>query len=204
MHRHEEEHTTNTGRLAVLALTNSAVVRRGDPAQPVTSEALGAGSGDRLVLFPSDDAVVLDASFAAGLRRPVTLVVPDGNWRQTRRAFRREPLLQPMQRVRLEAGPSSTYHLRRVTRADGISTLEAIARALGVLEGPEIRESLERLFLTVVERVLWSRGRLPLAECHGTIPSRAVLDARTSGHGASPRRTTGAPAVPSVLPTTRP
>lgn len=196
MHRHEEEHTTNTGRLAALALTNSAVVTRGDPLRRITPDALGAHDGDRLVLFPSDDAVVLDDTFAASLRRPVTLVVPDGNWRQARRAFRREPLLQPMTRVRLEAGPSSEYSLRRVTRADGISTLEAIARALGVLEGTAVREDLERLFLTVVERVLWSRGRLPLDLCHGSIPAQAVQDARASGR-EPPRRGRGHGSMPA-------
>jgi YD repeat-containing protein len=37
---------------------------------------------------------------------------------------------------------------------------EAIARAMGILEGPLVREALERVFRAMVERTLWSRGAI--------------------------------------------
>ena len=82
IHRAEVRKPTNTGRLATLAMPNSELVIRGredDPEGPIT---LGPDVRP-LFLFPHEDAVPL-ATLAEvpGDDRPVTLVVPDGNWRQ--------------------------------------------------------------------------------------------------------------------------
>ncbi len=186
MHRFEERHTSNTGRLAALALTNSRVMVRGDPARPMDTAALHAGPGERLLLFPTRDAVTLDAALADALPRPVTLVVPDGSWPQARRAERREPSLAGIRRVCLAPGAPTTYRLRQGPRADGLATLEAVARALGVLEGAEVQSRLEALLATVVQRTLWSRGKLSTRDCHGAIPEAAVAEARASGRRRPP------------------
>jgi len=46
-----------------------------------------------------------------------------------------------------------------------VCTLEAIARAIGILESPTAQASLETLMRILVERTLWSRGRLAASEC---------------------------------------
>jgi hypothetical protein len=51
--------------------------------------------------------------------------------------------------------------------------MEAIARALGLLEGPHVQEALERVFRIVVERALWARGTLATAGVTDGIPEGA-------------------------------
>ena len=58
-----------------------------------------------------------------------------------------------------------------------LSTFEAIARALCILEGeagPQIEAAMLAVFRVMVERTLWLRGALPDAEVTGGIPSAAI------------------------------
>ena len=50
-----------------------------------------------------------------------------------------------------------------------------MARALGILEGPEVRGAIEQLFRVMVERTLWSRGMLAVGEVTGGVPDAARL-----------------------------
>jgi DTW domain-containing protein YfiP len=172
MHVAEKNLTSNTARLATHALVNSEIRLRGLPDQRVESEGLGENA---LVLFPSDDAEELTPELVAGLAQPVTLVVPDGTWRQARKAAQREPGLQGLRRVKLPAGgPPSEYRLRVEPNDHSVCTFEAIARALGVLEGPEVQAKLETLFRVSVGRTLWARGLISASEVPGGIPAEAM------------------------------
>jgi DTW domain-containing protein YfiP len=176
MHRRERWRATNTGWLACLALPNSEIRLRGareqEPRPPLTNA---------LLLFPSQDAVELTPEWLARQPRPVTLVLPDGSWNQAKKAPSRESGLAGIPNVKLPAGAPSCYRLRRSPRAQNLSTLEAIARALGVIEGREVQVALEGLFLKMVERRLWSMGRLRPEECVTVIPEEAILASRRAG-----------------------
>jgi DTW domain-containing protein YfiP len=52
----------------------------------------------------------------------------------------------------------TTYRLRTEPREQGLATYEAISRALGILEGPELQAQLDRLFDAMVESTLSTRG----------------------------------------------
>ncbi len=160
MHKRETTKTTNTGHLARLALANSQLLVRGRPDEPLDYAALVTPERRTAVLFPTEDSVELGPAFAAADPRPLTLVVPDGNWRQAARVAGRMRDLADVTYVRLPPGPPSRYRLRQETRDDGLATFEAIARAMGLLEGAHVQASLERVFDLVVERTLWTRGRL--------------------------------------------
>lgn len=174
MHWRERLRTTNTGWLACLALPNSEIRLRGarepeyqlDRAVPLTNA---------LLLFPSQAAVELTPELLARQPRPLTLVVPDGSWNQAKKVPHRESGLAGITTVKLPAGAPSCYRLRRSPREQNLSTLEAIARALGMIEGREVQESLERLFLKMVERRLWSMGQLKPEDCETVIPQEAIL-----------------------------
>ena len=161
MHRREFAKTTNTGRLALLSLANSELRLRGYPGEQVGGEDLVQGQGQPLLLFPDENARELDTEWVAELRRPVTLIVPDGTWRQASKVLTRVPGLESVPRIRLSEGPPTVYRLRREIREGGLATFEAIARALGVLEGPEVQSRLEALFHLMVERTLRTRGHTP-------------------------------------------
>lgn len=160
IHRREAKRTTNTGLLAAQALADSRVILRGDPVtREQVLEALGSPQRRPMLLFPSGDAADLTPELVAADPRPISLVVPDGNWRQAAKVGRRTPGLEDCEPVKLPlGGPHTKYRLRREIRSDGMATVEAIARALGIIEGPHVQEPLERVFDAMVERTLWTRG----------------------------------------------
>lgn len=149
---------TNTGRLACQALENSAILVRGDIDKPYDLQEHVQAQGTVLVLYPSPEADLLDEAFVKKMARPCTLIVPDGNWRQTSKMRRRDPFLLNVPQVTLPIGVSSKYGVRNENKEGGLATIEAIARSLGVIEGPEVQLALEALMATMVGRVLQSRG----------------------------------------------
>jgi DTW domain-containing protein YfiP len=182
IHRYEDRKPTNTGRLATECLVNSAVVVRGHAEAP--SEPLEVSPESQpLLLFPAVDAVPLSelAPSLAASGRPVTLVVPDGNWRQASKVRRRVPGLGQMPCAKLPARAPSMYRLRSEAHDHGLSTLEAIARALSVLEGDAVRAALELPFRAMVERTLWARGDLEAHQVTGGIPEGAMRHDPESG-----------------------
>ena len=72
------------------------------------------------------------------------IVALDGNWAQAKALWWRNPWLTKLRRfVVVPDGPSLYGDLRREARPDAVSTLEAIALALAVLEDdPTVRERL--------------------------------------------------------------
>jgi DTW domain-containing protein YfiP len=89
----------------------------------------------------------------------VTLVVPDGTWRQAQRARRRVPGLAELPCAALPPALPSAYRLRTAPHPGRLATIEAIAEALGILEGPAPRAALLAIFQVMVERMLRAKGR---------------------------------------------
>jgi len=156
MHRREVFKPSGTSRLAGLALENCDVYLRGHEEQPLVLEDLFPDPESCLFLNLSAESHVLDAAFVAG-QSFARLVVPDGSWRQARKMGRRESTLKRMTWVRLPPGPRSHYLLRAQPISGGLATIEAIALALGILDGPAVQDHLERVFSLMVERTLSHR-----------------------------------------------
>ena len=179
IHRVEARKPSNTGRLAAACLPNSEVVVRGHAEAPSARLTPPPGSTP-LLLFPHEDAVPLGAAHASG-PGPVTLIVPDGTWRQASKVRQRVPGLRDVTCVSLPQDVPSIYRLRAEAHEHGLATLEAIARALGILEGPHVRRALEHVFRAMVERTLWSRGELATADVTGGVPEGALRHDPRSG-----------------------
>jgi len=158
MHHRELSKPTATGPLALAALSNSELHVHGVRDRPLDLRDLHRLDRRVLVLFPSENAAVLTRSLVDEDPRPVTLVVPDGNWQQARKIPRRVPGLDQAQCVTLPSGPPSAWGVRTETKAGGLATFEAIARALGTIEGIDVRSRLEVLFARMVERTVEARG----------------------------------------------
>lgn len=157
MHHRETRRTTATGPLALAVLRNGGLHVHGRRDAPLDLSHLHGEGGEArrvLVLFPSESARPLSRSLIGEDPRPITLVVPDGSWRQAGRIAKRVPGLQHAERVTLPSGPPSRWGIRRETKAAGLATLEAIARALGVLEGADVQRQLEQLFARMVAATL--------------------------------------------------
>lgn len=159
-HHREWAKTTNTGHLMLKALTRSAGFLWGEEGQaPPPHHGLIPDGHHGIVL--ATDGEPLTPTFAAALRErgPLALVATDGNWRQATRMTRRVPPLSELTRVAIVDDAPTRYHLRTETRDGGLATFEAIARALGALHGPDVRATLEALFLAMVRATLHTRGR---------------------------------------------
>jgi DTW domain-containing protein YfiP len=180
VHRNEAEKPTTTGRLATLVLANSEIVvvtGKGGPSVEVEMP-------DAVLLFPAPDSVPL-LEVAAQASRPLTLVVPDGTWAEAQKMRRRVPGLSSLPTVALPPGPPSTYRLRSEPKDGGLSTLEAIARAWTILEGPRgdvVQAALLGVFERFVERTLWMRGTLGDHELRHGLPEAARRLSPRGGH----------------------
>jgi DTW domain-containing protein YfiP len=189
IHHFEARKPSNTGLLAAECLPNHRVMLRGREVDAASDERLELGDGTRpLLLYPATDAIPLDdvAALDPADDRPVTLIVPDGNWRQAGKMRQRVPGLRDVPCVVLppEPGAPTTYRLRSEPHPQGMATMEAIARALGILEGtdgPRVRAALEEVFLVMVERTLWSRGLLPTEQLTRALPAGVTRHDPRSG-----------------------
>ncbi len=159
MHHRESYKTTNTARLAHLSLKNSQIIVRGLPQQPIDFANLWNENEEPLFLTLNEKSEVLSPELVASFKKPVHLIVPDGNWRQASKVGKREPALQSIRWVKLPPGPLSNYRLRFEHLKEGLSTLEAIARALGIIESSNLQVELERIFTLMVDRTLETRPK---------------------------------------------
>lgn len=175
LHKDEERKPTNTGRLAAACLASSETIVRGREGEVDPVLELGPRP---ILLFPDVDAIPLDRLVVAGDDAPVTLVVPDGTWRQAQRVRTRMPGMASVPCAILPPGPPSSYRLRHEPRPGGLATAEAIARALGLLEGPHVEAAITRVLRAMIERTLWSRGAIDARDVTDGLPPGVTRDPR--------------------------
>jgi DTW domain-containing protein YfiP len=184
LHFREQNQTSNTGHLLHLALPNSEMRVYADFENPMRDDDLDDPAFQTYALFPGEGATELSRAEVEADERPVRLAIPDGTWRQAAKMMLRCPTLHRLPRRLLPPGPPSRYQLRRAEDPARISTFEAGARALGLLEGPEVQRRLEEeVFRVMVERSLWARNRLPAEAVTGGLSEEALR----YGHHDTPR-----------------
>lgn len=152
-HPRESDVPINTARLVELQLENAErhVAVRLDEA-PALRARLSDAQAPAILLYPGEGARDLAEQPPTG---PVTLVVLDGTWWQARKLFRQNPELGRLPRYSLSPSAPSRYRIRREPALHCISTIEAIAEALSLLEpGGFERESLLGPFDAMVEQQL--------------------------------------------------
>jgi DTW domain-containing protein YfiP len=158
MHCAERNKPSNTARLAELALPNVEVRLQGEMHKPLDLSGLEDPERELLILYPEASAPLLSPEFASSLEKPVTLLVPDGTWKQAKKIAALATERVHARRVCVPFDAPSRYVLRSADRSNRLCTLEAIARALGALESPAVQESLESLLDEMVRRSLISRA----------------------------------------------
>ncbi len=113
--------------------------------------------GPLVALDRKGEPLADQAAARAGLRG---LVVLDGNWSQAKALWWRNAWLTRLRRfVVVPDGPSLYGDLRREARPDAVSTLEAVALALSVLEGDGATGAAMRDTLLAPFRELLARAR---------------------------------------------
>jgi DTW domain-containing protein YfiP len=170
VHYREARKPTNTGQLAARCLAGSRVELVGDRDRPLRLPLVDP-SEHAVLLYPADEAVPL--SELAGRGTAITVIVPDGNWRQAAKMGRRIPGLDRIPRVMLGDPRPTEYRLRAEPQAEGLATLEAIAQAWRILEGEAgaaVEAAMLHVFRVMVSRTLWLRGALPADQVVGGLP----------------------------------
>ena len=157
-HPQEQDRVLGTAKLLCATLANATLTiglswrnlghALGAPAEAKDWGVLYLGSthaakqqGPLVALDGKSQPLADQASARAGLKGLVAL---DGNWAQAKALWWRNAWLTRLRRfVVVPDGPSLYGDLRREARPDAVSTLEAIALALAVLEGDAgLREEL--------------------------------------------------------------
>lgn len=160
IHHRELSRSSNTGLLALRALVNSEVRIRGESRDTLDLSDLLSLKYRTLLFFPCADASELDRALVGQDPRPIQLIVPDGTWRQARKIHSRHPELRDIPRVKISAPNHATFQLRAQSRPEGMATLQAIASALGIIEGDQVAAQLMRLYRARLDRTLSARGFL--------------------------------------------
>jgi len=157
MHYSEIYAPTNTARIASLMLKNSEIHFHGKKDQPIETKDMLNFQYKHLFLFPGENSIELNQEFLQKISQPIALVVPDGTWRQAKKIKRRIPTLAHLTSVHLPAGPPSQYFIRRQTIPSHLCTYEAISRCLGLIEGKDIQEEMDKVFKLMMEKTKLSR-----------------------------------------------
>jgi DTW domain-containing protein YfiP len=185
VHQLEAVKPTNTGLVAARCLPSSTVVYRGrapegaardgalaevaGPPDWSAAVAAAAAGAQPLVLYPHPSATPLEDW--RGRAEPVALIVPDGTWAQaTRIQARLAARAGELPCVSLPASRTGK-RLRTARSPHQMATLEAVALALGILEGPAVRDALLHIYRVMADRTLWTNGRLPTEAVTGGIPA---------------------------------
>lgn len=96
------------------------------------SDSSPEAAGSVALLFPGPGAQD-PAQLPPGAIK--TLIVIDGTWAQARKVYKHNPGLQQLPRLGITPERPGNYRIRREPAAECLATIEALAQALGVLEG---------------------------------------------------------------------
>lgn len=141
---------SNTGRLAALVLSNCHLLDF-DPCQPFATSLLDPS--DSWLLYPGPNP-------APRGEPPKRLVLIDASFRRAKRMYKRMAALHQLPQLALPAPATAPARLRQPTRDDGMSTIEAIAAGLSLVEDPAIGSALLDVYAEFVRRADAAHGRV--------------------------------------------
>ncbi len=135
-HPRERDVPIGTAHMASLCLPNAelhvGLDWRGSEA---LARAVSDSTRPPMLLYPGDDAVGALDVLAQPPTHPITLIVVDGTWIQTRKMVHRNPDLARLPRLSFAPPRPSQYQIRKEPHAICVSTIEALSYVLGALEG---------------------------------------------------------------------
>jgi DTW domain-containing protein YfiP len=133
--QHPKEHRVaiGTARMAARALEGSRVVVGVElDGRPEVEAALADPAAPAILLMPGPGSRDLATDPPTG---PVTLVTVDGTWHHAKKLLKLNPRIASLPRYGIDPEAPSAYRIRREPSRECLSTIEALAQALGRLEG---------------------------------------------------------------------
>jgi DTW domain-containing protein YfiP len=143
-HHSEQNRSSNSGRLAHLALEGSVLVDVHGPERAALAPPIGPGAW---LVFPEGEP-----RRVAPVPPPSELVFLDATWQQAKRMRQRTPALRGLPILALDV-TAAAPRLRKSPGPGRVSTIEAVAEALRLVEGGDAPDALDRLFALAIERM---------------------------------------------------
>ncbi len=132
-HPSEEKIAKNTAKLLNLSLTDYKIIKGENNTDFAMLNSLPLDS--TVLLYPNEHATYLDDTNPKPALNNIThLIVIDGTWKKAYKILQLTPLLTKFQTVSFKQLPQSRYAIRKAPRADSLSTLEAVAHSLLLIE----------------------------------------------------------------------
>jgi DTW domain-containing protein len=180
-HPRERDVAIGTARMASLCLPQAELcVGVRWSGSPELARAMSDPSRPPVLLYPGKGARDLAEHPPEG---PVTLIVVDGTWWQAKKLVRENPELGRIPQYFFTPPSPSQYRIRKEPDESYVSTIEALAYVLGVLEGDALRfQALLAPFRAMVDKQI---------ECQRSFASSRLRHARPK----KPRR----PRIPEAL-----
>ena len=176
-HPRERHVAIGTARMASLCLPGSTlVVGTHVDDDPRVEQALSNPERPAILLWPGPGARDLGDEPPA---HPVTLVVVDGTWSLARKLVRLNPRIAALPRYALTPTVPSQYRIRREPAEGCVSTIEAMAQALGILENSASRfdpmmDPFRAMIDTQIEHEKMFQGGRARARVRRPKPPRAI------------------------------
>ncbi len=132
-HPSEEKIAKNTAKLLNLSLTDCKIIKGENNTDFAMLNSLPVKS--TVLLYPNEHATYLDDTNPKPALKNIThLVVIDGTWKKAYKILQLTPLLTKFKTVSFKHLPQNRYAIRKAPRADSLSTLEAVAHSLLLIE----------------------------------------------------------------------
>ena len=164
-HSSELLRQSNTGRLVEKMVSPSKIVSWGAENNPFDSAALEKRDTNYLVLYPRSSSRILKPDDIKGPgNQKTSLVLLDATWAQAKSMSRRIPQLKGLPFLSLPQEETPAWKLRRSPSKGYCCTLEAVYRALSILEGKTFALPLLLSLQLVMARSLHMRGKLTKLE----------------------------------------
>ncbi|GAA59647.1 hypothetical protein P20652_1511 [Pseudoalteromonas sp. BSi20652] len=132
-HPSEEKIAKNTAKLLNLCLTDCQIIKGENNDDFSILKTLPVSS--TVLLYPNENAINLDDSAEQSNIKNIThLIVIDGTWKKAYKILQLTTLLNQFKTVSFKQLPKNRYAIRKAPRADSLSTLEAVAHSLFLIE----------------------------------------------------------------------
>lgn len=132
-HPSEEKIAKNTAKLLNLSLTDCKIIKGENNTDFAMLNSLPLDS--TVLLYPNEHATNLDDTNPKPALSNIThLIVIDGTWKKAYKILQLTPLLTKFKTVSFKQLPQNRYAIRKAPRADSLSTLEAVAHSLLLIE----------------------------------------------------------------------
>ncbi|NRA60992.1 MAG: DTW domain-containing protein [Psychrobium sp.] len=150
-HPSEVKHAKGTAKIVELSLSSCKIIVGEDFSDNADfNEILNASDKNTWLLYPANDAISvnelkqqLSVQTQQANLADVQVIVLDGSWKKAYKMYCLNPRLAALPCIGLDVSNESNYRIRKSSRSDSLSTLEACHALLTQFEGNQFDTLLD-------------------------------------------------------------